>query len=206
MKALLTSPEYDSITHYLRAWSLRLKKEHRGQSRFIHLDRKDANRKNFENLLKKRSIDIVIINGHGGVDRMAGNDGEIILDENNNNLLEGTKVHSLSCKTAKQLGPKTVAKGAEAYIGYDEDFVLVYDESKISKPEKDKTAGLFLDAAFTAPKALLNGKTIVESVELTRKKYDKSILEAFNSDVQSEDDQFIKYLIWDRNHLKYFEK
>lgn len=200
MRALLTSPEYDPLTHYLRAWAKKLK---RNKNAIIkHLERDSVNRKKFESLLRKRSFDVIILNGHGASDRLAGENGEIILDKSNVELLKDKSVHALSCKTAQKLGKDAIAAGAKAYIGYDEDFMLVYDESKITKPEQDETAKLFLDAAFTAPKALLNGKSADEAVKLAKSEYDRSIIKAFNSEVQSDNDQFIKHLIWNKNHLK----
>lgn len=201
MQALLTSPDYDKVTLYLKAWSKKLVRSFKSNVVFHILDKKNVNRKNFESFLEKKSFDVVLLNGHGANDRLAGEDGEIILDSDNISLLKGKSVHALSCQTAKKLGPAAMEAGAKAYIGYDEDFVFVNDDSKLTRPEEDETAALFLDPAFTAPKALLNQKTANEAYCLAIKEYDRSIMKAFNSDVQSDNDQFIRYLIADRNHL-----
>lgn len=201
MQILLTSPEYDILTRYLRSWSHRMMNGVNGAD-FSVLDRNNVTRDRFEGILQKKDFNVVILNGHGGTDRLAGDNDSIILDRDNVELTKGKKVHALSCKTAQELGPLAIQKGADSYIGYDEDFILVYDESKISQPENDTTAALFLDAAFIAPKALINGKSAQEAVTLAKREYSRSILKAFNSDIQSDNDQFIKYLIWNRSHLK----
>lgn len=46
--------------------------------------------------------------------------------------------------------------------GYDENFVLLSNPRRISSPLKDTIAKLFLDPAFIAPAALLDGKTTDE--------------------------------------------
>ena len=56
-----------------------------------------------------------------------------------------------------------------------------------------------------APKALLDGKSAAEAVELAKKEYDKSIERALGSDIQSDDDQFINWLYWDRDNLRLCE-
>ncbi len=41
----------------------------------------------------------------------------------------GKIVHLLSCETARDLGPNFVSNGCRAYFGYDEDFVLVTEDT-----------------------------------------------------------------------------
>jgi len=79
---------------------------------------------------------------------------------------------------------------------------LVTDRTKLSNPLSDVRAALFLDAAFVAPKALIDGKSVNEAVELTQNAFRRSIQKALNSDIQSDNDKCVSYLWWDLKHLK----
>ena len=114
-------------------------------------------------------------------------------------------LHALSCRTAKTLGGLAMEVGAKGYIGYDENFVLVMRSGGLSQPLRDDLARLFLGPAFTAPRGLLNGKTASEAVGLARNAYKRSIVEALNSDVQSDKEQCMPWLLHDLMHIKAFE-
>lgn len=75
------------------------------------------------------------------------------------------------------------------------------NRNNLSKPLRDSTAALFLNAAFTAPKNLLNGKTPKQALAITKNEYNNSIRKALASDIQSDNDQFINWLYWDRDNL-----
>lgn len=152
--------------------------------------------------LSKKSVDLVLLNGHGASDCIGGYNDEILLDLNNVQLLKGKTVHALSCKTAAKLGPAAMRAGAKGYIGYDENFVLLSNPRRISSPLKDTIAKLFLDPAFVAPAALLDGKTADEATELAVNAYKQSIKTALNSDIQSDDDKCASYLFWNMQHIK----
>ena len=95
-----------------------------------------------------------------------------------------------------------MAVGTRGYIGYYERFIMLSRPTKISQPLQDDVARLFLDAAFTAPKALLDGKSCEEAVEITQNAYRRSIQEALNSDIQSDQDRCVGFLLWNLKHLK----
>ena len=207
MRVLLTNPEVDLLTYYLATWTGDMLKKSKSKSnKYFHLKREKVTRKKFESILKKRSIDLVLLCGHGDSDAVAGTNG-VVLDTDNDDLLEGKIVHALSCQSAKELGPDAIAKGANAYISYKEDFIAFLDDSnQSSKPLKDEIASLFLNPAFTAPRTLLKGGTPEASVMAAKKAYNQSIKEALNSDIQSDADQFINWLLWDRDNLTLCQK
>lgn len=203
MRILVTSPESDNITRYLRVWTKQMLQKAHHQHRIFHLDKKKVTNKHFCGLLKKKSIDVVCINGHGADDRVVGYKQETLLNVENADLLSGTTAHVLACNTAKTLGPAAMAAGAKGYIGYDERFIMLSRPTKISQPLQDDVARLFLDPAFTAPKALLDGKTCQEAVVLTQNAYRRSIKTALNSDIQSDKDRCVGFLLWNLKHLKF---
>lgn len=202
MQVLITSPETDKLTRYLRVWSNKLIKKYQDRHSFLHLDKKRAVAKQVLNILKKKSVDVVLFNGHGSDIYILGNDGKVLFDGTSCNLLNGKVVHALSCNTAKTLGTSAIQQGAKGYVGYNEKFIVMFDREKpLSNPLKDRTASLFLDAAFTAPEALLNGKSPKEAVALTKEAYNRSITKALMSGIQSDDDQFVGLLLWDRDNI-----
>ncbi len=202
MRVLLTNPEVDLLTYYLSVWTKRMLDESRIKSnKYYWLRREKVTRKKLESILKKRSVDLVLLCGHGASDAVTGNE-EMILDTKNDDLLNGKVTHALSCQSADKLGPDAVKKGAKAYIGYKNDFIAFLDDSKrASRPLEDETATLFLEPAFAVSKVLLRGGTPEEAVSVAKKAYNKSIKDALNSDIQSDADQFINWLLWDRDNL-----
>ena len=192
MRVLLTNPEVDLLTYYLAAWTGDILKKSKSKSnKYFHLKREKVTRKKFESILKKRSVDLVLLCGHGDSDAVAGTN-DVVLDTDNDDLLEGKVIHALSC---------------QSYIGYKEDFIAFLDDSnQSSKPLKDEIASLFLNPAFTAPRTLLKGGTPEASVMAAKKAYNQSIKEALNSDIQSDADQFINWLLWDRDNLTLCQK
>ena len=107
----------------------------------------------------------------------------------------------MSCSSAKELGALAITAGAKDYVGYDAPFFAPTMDEKQKSPAKDKTASLFLDPAFIAEKALINGKSADEAALLAKKEFNRSIVKALTSDIQSDNDQFIGLLKWDRDHL-----
>lgn len=203
MLVLVTNPEIDQLTRYLRVWTKKLIKHFNKKHDFIHLEQSKVSQKRFRKTLEKKGVECVLLNGHGADDRIAGNSlDDILLDTSSAHLLKGTTVHALSCSTAQTLGPEAIRQGAKAYVGYDKQFVIVLKNDHLSNPLQDDTAALFLDPAMAVPKALLDGKSAAEAVAQAKQAYNNSIIKAFSSDIQSDNDQFIKLLLWDRNHLK----
>ena len=201
MKVLITNPEIDGFTRYLLAWSRRLIKEMSSRHDFFHLDKSKSTRRRFEGMIRKVSPDLILLNGHGTESYVLGHNNESLVDLNNVDLLSGKTIHAMSCHSARKLGPVAVAHGAKAYLGYDQPFFASRMDDKISNPLEDTTAALFLDPAFTAQKALIGGKAPSEAVALAKKEFNRSIVKALTSPVQSDNDQFVGLLLWDRDHL-----
>jgi len=198
---LITRPEHDPTTFYLSQWSKTIIEEAKRKGiKVIDLHRKKANRKKVIGILEKRNPKLVILNGHGDDSSVAGYNDEIILKEGDKKAVESKIIFARSCKSAKSLGPNAINQGAIAYLGYKEDFWLVYTEAKIFRPLEDKTAKLFLEPSNYIPISLLKGYSISDannkSKALFRKNIEKLIIEGPKSD-----DYFaLRYLFWDMIH------
>lgn len=204
MRVLISSPDFDNITRYLHSWSKQLADGFQQTHSITHIEGGKATKEHICGVIEKTKPDVILLNGHGADDKIGGHNNEIIIDSDNVSILNNSTVHALSCSTANKLGELAIDAGAKGYIGYDEKFVLVMRQGYLSRPCDDPTASLFMEPAMTAEKALLNKKTPIQAVEIAKKAYKRNILEALNSDVQSDHDQIVKYLYHDLIHLKAF--
>jgi hypothetical protein len=199
---LVTCPDYDRMTRYLSGWAETLMNEVQAHGNEVYmLKSSEVTRSKFESFVKKMKPAFIFINGHGAADKIAGHDHGIILDKDNVGILKGTTIYALSCQSANELGPMAIQAGAKGYVGYTEDFYLVSQPAKTAHPTEDTTAALFLEPSNVIANALSKGHDAHQAVEKGRAAYTKSILQAFNSDVQSDDDKYVPYLLWNRKYL-----
>ncbi|OGZ17580.1 MAG: hypothetical protein A2V72_02265 [Candidatus Nealsonbacteria bacterium RBG_13_37_56] len=142
---------------------------------------------------------MVFFNGHGDNDCVKGHDDEILLAVGENEQLLISKiVYSLSCRSGKNLGPKSVQNGALGYLGYDDDFIFFIEDDKIGSPLEDKTAELFLEASNQVMISLIKGHTIKESYEKSKNIFRENILRLAAN--ESQDSYLIQFLVWDMQH------
>lgn len=200
---LVTMPNYDRMTRYLTVWAQRFIDDATRHGNTIYtLKEEHVTRKEFESYVSKQQPEVIFINGHGAEDRIAGHDNEIILDTLNAHVLKDIMVYALSCQSATTLGVHAVSHGrAKGYIGYVEDFIVVSQPSKTTHPEEDSTAALFLEPSNVIITALSKGYSAQVAAEKGKEAYTRSIIKALNSDVQSDDDKYIPYLMWNRKYL-----
>lgn len=199
---LATCPDYDIVTRYLSAWASVVLAEASAKGYNVYsLRLKNANRSKLEGMLTKNKPDILFINGHGNAHQVAGQNNEVILDAASANLIQNTVIYAVSCQSAKVLGQLVVKEGAKGYIGYIEDFILASQPHKVSKPTSDKTAALFLDPSNHIIRSVIKGHSVEEAAEKGRKEFSKSIRRALNSDIQSDDDKYVPYLLWNKQWL-----
>jgi hypothetical protein len=198
---LITRPNHDITTDYLYFWSISLidfAKKHKVP--VIDLSKKRANAKEFASIIKKVKPNFIVINGHGDEASVTGYDNETLLNINYNiDLLKDKIVYARSCSSAKKLGRKSITKGCRAYLGYDDDFVFMISENKITKPLEDKIAKLFLEPANYVVILLLKGHTAYEANKRSREKYKQNILKLMTSSATKEDGELVPYLA--RNYL-----
>lgn len=200
---LITRPEHDYATRYLSAWSEKLFDliKSKGYS-IIDLYRERANRKEIESVLSKRNPVLVIINGHGSDDAVAGHDDNLLIKAGDNSSLLSNKItYAISCRSARILGKEIGQNAKTAYIGYQDDFILVYLEKYRTRPIEDKFAGLFLDSSNLVVTTLIKGHPAKEAVSRAKQEFLRNIQRLLTSKVKSDDSSALRYLVWDMKNL-----
>lgn len=126
--------------------------------------------------------------GHGNYDLYTGHLGSIIWQVCQYDPDEVTPkiVHLLSCRTAAELGPDMVAKGALAFFGYSENFTFI-----------PKTQKAFFACDSEVDRALADGETAAQVHERTVQAFETAI-ERFR---EAGDMETVKWLLWDLEHF-----
>lgn len=206
---LITRPKYDYTTRYLYSWAEKVKNfaKSRGD-KVLDLDDDRANKKEFESVVKKTNpafmLAFMFLNGHGNEVSVTGQHGEVLVDEGNSlELLISKVIYALTCRSGRGLGKKSVERGAVAYIGYDEDFIFMYSESKRTRPQDDKTAALFLDPSNQVAISLLKGQAVEEASRRSKDFFVRNIRSLLTSESPAQDTAAIRFLYWDMVHQVY---
>ncbi|MEK7128083.1 MAG: hypothetical protein AAB933_00775 [Patescibacteria group bacterium] len=200
---LVTRPEYDYTTRYISAWAKKYLKlaEQKGYA-VIDLNRKRANRKEFESVVKKKKPTLVVLNGHGNSNEVAGENGETLVDINTNAEILADKItYALSCQSANKLGVKVGSYPDTAYIGYKEDFAFLRLEKYGRKPSEDSLASFFLEPSNAIVVSLLKGHNANDSYSRGKSEFAKNIEKLLTSKIKSDDSSALRFLIWDFKHL-----
>lgn len=131
--------------------------------------------------------------GHGNYNLYTGHWHNHILEIGHYDSAEvkNKSIHFLSCRTAKDLGPDTVAKGAKAYAGYDENFHFVWDDQ--STPVNEFLLFVKADATFDLQMAA--GATAGQAFAATKQAFDAAIAQVPGTAAAS-------WLTYDRDHLR----
>lgn len=199
---LITRPNHDITTNYLYFWSEKIIGEANSRTvKIIDLKGKRANRKEFTGVIEKVLPSLVVFNGHGDDAVISGFDNEIIIQAGDNESLLHEKItYAVSCSSAMILGQKCVGSKKTAYIGYNDDFAFIIDETKITRPLQDKTAQLFLEPSNQVAISLLKGNNAGESHKKSQKVFRQNIRRLLTSESSLENKEALPYLLWDMNH------
>ena len=83
----------------------------------------------------------------------------------------------MACRSANVLGKKCITLGTKCFIGYKEDFELwsMCQQTKENQLQ-DQMAGLFLEPAYEAIIALIEGKSTGEAYRRSQNMYRENIL------------------------------
>ncbi len=130
--------------------------------------------------------DIIIGMGHGDKDVFTGQDEVVILEVSKYDPKEvqGKVIKLLSCQAALILGPDLIKNGAEAFLGYVDDYVWVMDSDLASTPWADKLAATSLMPVVEGLNALLDGKTAGEAYQIE--------LDGYTRNAEIEEDELVK--------------
>ena len=200
---LATLPNHDQTTRCISSWAKKVLKEaeKKGLSVF-ELSDKRASKQEFESMLKKHRPSFVFLNGHGNAYVVTGQENEVLVEAGENEvILKDTITYALSCQSAKVLGKECVKSGTLAYIGYKEDFIFLFDEEKITHPEEDKIARLFLEPSNQIAISLIKGRTAHESHINGKKYFARNMQKMLTSQTSKEDTTILRYLYWNMNNL-----
>ncbi len=198
---LITRPNHDVTTNYLYWWSKTIIEYAISKgTRVVDLKGDKVTKKKYIDKKKKIQPSFLMLNGHGNSDSICGQNNEILVSVNMNMDLLGKRVvFSRSCSSAKNLG-KQCTKNGGSFIGYDDDFVFMIDESKTTRPLEDTTASLFLEPSNQVAISLIKGHTVKEAHRRSGNLFKKNISQLLTSEGSEENKDALPYLLWDLNH------
>lgn len=196
---LITRPKHDHTTHYLFNWAKAIIELAKSKSiEVLDLSGSRANKKEFTGVVFKKQPLFIFFNGHGNKNLICGHDDEVLVRaDDNESLLKDKIVYALSCSAGMKLGPRSIKSGALSFVGYKEDFIFFYDDTKVNKPLSDSTARLFLYPSNYVAHSLIKGHTVGESCKRSREQFMKSIQKVAT---EESDSYLLPYLAWDMKH------
>lgn len=200
---LITQPNFDKTTQYVSVWSEEVEEFslERG-NKTITLKGRRYNRAEFESIIRKTAPQLIMLNGHGNDNEVAGQDNEVILDlESAEEIVKGKIIYALSCSAAKVLGHNCIKKGAVAFIGYSKEYIFLHSHIKVSRPREDKRAALFFKPSNQIPVSLIKGNTAQESYQDSKDILRRAILDLLNSETSNAERVCLPYLVWNYRHL-----
>lgn len=198
---LITRPNHDLTTNYLYFWSEKIiEQAEKSKVGVVDLNGKRANKKEFSSIITKTQPNLIVLNGHGDESTVTGIDNEILVQVNDNEKLLHEKVtYAISCKSAGNLGLKAMGKTG-AYIGYRDDFIFMFDSTKITRPLEDKTAQLFLEPSNQVVISLLKGNNAGQSCERSKEAIKRNIQKLLTSESPQGGKEAVPYLLWNLSH------
>jgi hypothetical protein len=201
---LLTRPNYDTATSYLHYFAkdaITIAKKLKG----IHvsdIEGNKATRPNLEKSMSNENPKLVFLNGHGDEMTIWGHKDEVILDSKNIYIAKDKIVYSLACDSLAGLGDIAVGQGTQAYIGYQENFMIVADPTRHLSPGKDNNALPFKMACTKLIESLLTGTNAQEAINITKREYIRLIKSLGTSEDPYGDISLVRFaLAWDLEFL-----
>lgn len=194
-RALFCENTTDGVTTPIANWRItNVHQEFRTRGfTVVPLTGTDDVRANFVPAAKNRLTTYLGGVGHGNYDLYTGHWGDMILRVGNYDSAEvkDKGIHFLSCRTGRDLGPDAVTNGASAYLGYDENFHFVWDDS--ATPVNEFLLFVRADATFDLQMAA--GATAGQAFKATRQAFDAAIAQVPNTAAAT-------WLTYDRDHMR----
>ena len=183
---MLTLPKYDIVTEYLSAFSSSIEKAAAEKGIFYKLSKEqEVNKEEFEKIIKKLDCKMVVFNGHGSEDTIAGNKDQIIVKAGDNDeILKERIIYARSCEAASVLGEKCIENSNGCFIGYVLPFEFYFNQEWVGNPLKDNTAKFFLESSNLAPISIIKGNISREAHERSKKQMLKNIKKVLRSKTQ----------------------
>jgi len=176
---LVTNPSDDVPLKYLDSWTKLIIEavKKRQDTLVFELKKEKANRQLLSQLIQKEKPRLIVFNGHGNNISITGFHRKVLIRCNDNeSLLKGKIIHSMSCNSGKTLGQTCIKIGTLSYIGYSEEFKLVYlKKERKQEMLDDPVAAFFLEPAFEVIVALINGDTTGDAYRKSQEMYAKNL-------------------------------
>lgn len=203
---LLFRSDYDIATQYLAAYMSLMKDLIFALGcEVTDLYATDATEEKFLTALETADPLYIIASGHGNPEGFYGQNDQLVLKACINDDVMSARIGMFwSCSTGVSLGPSMFSKNAEAYIGFQNDFIFIIREEGID-PLADEYAKGFFEPLIAFAEVLLAGGSLREAYEAAVAKWNEWITYWWTSPdpVAS---QIITYLIWDRDSLVVISK
>jgi len=212
----VTQPQHDNMTSYLKEYSKEyIDFANEKGIEVINFPEDKCNRKQVESLISGKNPQLVILNGHGSPDAICGRaskgdkstkcllvegeqEDEVIIDMDNKNLLKSRITYSLACASAKCLG-REVAKldKTTAFIGYEDELIIITDSWHECKPKEDAIARAFLEPSNRLVMSILKGNDVETAYKKSQECFQKW-LDYFQSDkIDVRTSQSIAWILYD---------
>lgn len=196
---LITRPEHDLPTRYISKWSEKIIEEAKSKNfNIMDLQREKANKKRVVGILKKKSKEamLVVFNGHGDSDTIKGHDNEALITTAEASVLGIKIIYARACQSAKMLGKAAISAGSIAYLGYQEDFIFLFDEEKVAKPLEDTKAALFLEPSNYVVTSLLKGHSALDANNRSKNLFRKNLEKVLVGPSSLENSYAARFLFW----------
>lgn len=175
---LITLPKHDTVTEYLSQFSKEILDEAAFRKIPVRkLSQKEAVKSTFEKSITKLDYKMIVFNGHGSDESIAGHNNEALVTAGvNESFLHNRITYARSCSSATILGMKAIAHGQDTcFIGYDLLFQFYTDTQWELTPLRDKIARLYLEPSNLVPLSILKGNTALEAHENSKRHLLKNI-------------------------------
>jgi len=194
---IITLPQSDDVTEYLAIFSMPIINECKTRAiKFHELKQREANKEEFERLLKSYDYNFVVLNGHGEKNYVTGHQNEkIIIKGENDNLLDKRITYARSCWAAAGLGNCYDTDKKGCFIGYNIPFMFLMDTTRATNPIKDKIAEIFFKTSNCVPIGIIKGQTAEYANENSKKAMLKAIKKALIKK-DKENSQAIAEILW----------
>lgn len=205
MLLLLTRPRHDLPTHYLFYWAglLIVEAKKRGV-KIIDLNKGKARKDKLHSYLSKQPVDIVILNGHGSPEAVAGQDEIILSAKSGADLLKDKIMFVRACDAGTILGKKVMEMGARGFIGYIQPFMFLIDKDYVKKPLEDELARPVLECSNQVGFSLIKGRSATEAQKDSLNKYAETIDKYSSSEATNS--FLLPVLLWDMTNQVCYQR